>query len=422
MMRRLDSIEKVVSNHLCMGCGACAAARPDLVTMVDTETHGRRPHLLKKASRSEDQALARICPGREIRFEPANDYDRAAWGPVLEVWEGHATDPELRYRGSSGGVVSALALHGIESGAAAGVVQVKSRNDEPLLNETVISKTRDDVLAASASRYSPASPCERLADVRADGRKHVFVGKPCDVAGAVKLARDDERLRDSIGLTVSIFCAGTPSHRATKQLIQALEVNDRARIDEIRYRGEGWPGRMAVSYRENAESAPKRSSMTYAKGWGEILQKHTQWRCRMCADHLGEHADLSVGDPWYRPIGDNEHGESLIVVRTERGRQALREAVSDGHLVLERRSLATLAASQPNLERTKGAVFGRCLTVRAVGGAAPIYRGGAMHRVWLRALSPVAKLQSIGGTLKRIVRKRILRPERAVGLHIGGES
>ena len=57
---------------------------------------------------------------------------------------------------------------------------------------------------------------------------------------------------------------------------------------------------------------------------------------------------------------------------------------------------------------------------RAVGGAAPIYRGGALHRVWLRALSPVAKLQSIGGTLKRIIRKRILRPERAAGLHVGG--
>jgi coenzyme F420 hydrogenase subunit beta len=421
MMRRLDSIDKVVNRHLCMGCGACAAARPDLVTMIDTESHGRRPRLRKHASKAENQALARICPGREIRFDPANDYDSAAWGPVLQVWEGHAVDPELRFRGSSGGVVSALALHRIESGAAAGVVQVRARKDEPLLNETVISRSRDDVLAASASRYSPASPCERLADVRADGRKHIFVGKPCDVAGANKLMRKDERLRNSIGLTVSIFCAGTPSQRATKQLIQALDIHDRACIDEVRYRGEGWPGRMAVHYRETAESAPKRSSMTYAKGWGEILQKHTQWRCRMCADHLGEHADLSVGDPWYRPIGENEQGESLIVVRTERGRQALREAVASGYLVLERRSLATLAASQPNLERTKGAVFGRCLTVRAVGGVAPIYRGGALHRVWLRALSPVAKLQSIGGTLKRILKKRILRPERAVGLHVGGE-
>jgi coenzyme F420 hydrogenase subunit beta len=235
------------------------------------------------------------------------------------------------------------------------------------------------------------------------------------VAGAERLSQTDERLRKSIGLTISIFCAGTPSKTATRELIQALDIGKDARIDEVRYRGRGWPGRMSVQYRPTADASPKSASMTYAKGWGEILQKHTQWRCRMCADHIGEHADLSVGDPWYRPIGENEQGDSLIVVRTERGRQALRAAVEAGYLVLQRRSLKTLAASQPNLD-------GRCLTAKALGAAAPQYRGGALHRVWLRALSPTAKMQSLIGTIKRIFKKRILRPERALDLRVEGES
>jgi coenzyme F420 hydrogenase subunit beta len=184
MMRRHDSLQAVVDRHLCMGCGACAAARPDLVAMVDTQQHGRRPQIKAGVDPAATRSLLEVCPGREIRFRPARDYDEAAWGPVLEVWEGHALDPELRYRGSSGGVVSALALHAIESESVAGAVQVAARKDQPLLNETIISRSRADVLAASASRYSPASPCERLADVREDGRKHMFIGKPCDVAGA----------------------------------------------------------------------------------------------------------------------------------------------------------------------------------------------------------------------------------------------
>jgi coenzyme F420 hydrogenase subunit beta len=421
-MRRPETLEQVVDSHLCMGCGVCAAASPEHVTMVDTETHGRRPSISPGTTPALSRRLAEVCPGREIRFAPARNYDEAAWGPVLEVWEGHATDSELRYRGSSGGAVSALALHGIETGAAEGVVQVAARRDQPLLNETVISRSRADVLAASASRYSPASPCEKLADVRADGRPHIFVGKPCDVAGANALMQKDEQLRKSVGLTISIFCAGTPSKAATRELVQALGVDDAARIEEVRYRGKGWPGLMSVEYRTPDSPAPQSASMTYAKGWGEILQKHTQWRCRMCADHLGEHADLSIGDPWYRPIGDNEKGESLIVVRTERGRRALRAAVDAGYLAIERRSLQTLADSQPNLERTKGAVFGRCLTARAVGAAAPKYRGGALHRVWLRALTPTAKIQSLVGTIKRILRKRILRPERALDLPVRNES
>jgi coenzyme F420 hydrogenase subunit beta len=420
-MRKPDSLEQIVDRHLCMGCGTCAAARPDLVTMVDTEKHGRRPQLEPGVDPSTTRSLAKLCPGREISFVAPRNYNEAAWGPILEVWEGHAVDPELRHRGSSGGAVSALALHGIESGSAAGVVQVAARRDQPLLNETVISRSRQEILAASASRYAPASPCEKLADVRAADGKHIFVGKPCDVAGAQRLMNSDEKLRSSVGLTISIFCAGTPSTAATKELIRSLNIDDEAWIENVRYRGRGWPGRMAVRYRNAVDLPPQSASVSYEKGWGEILQKHTQWRCRLCADHLGEHADLSIGDPWYRPIGKDEQGESLIVVRTERGRRALRAAVAEGYLVVKRRSTETLAASQPNLERTKGAVFGRCLAARALGLPAPIYHGVALHRVWLRALSLLAKIQSFAGTMKRILKKRLLLPERAFDGQAGGQ-
>ena len=216
----------------------------------------------------------------------------------------------------------------------------------------------------------------------------------------------------AVGLKVSIFCAGTPSLKAAEELAQALGASDASSIEEIRYRGMGWPGRMTVRYRDAAGNL-ETASTSYEEGWGNILQKHTQWRCRMCADHLGDHADLSIGDPWYRPIPEGAAGESLVLVRTERGRRILRAAMSAGHIVMERRSIDELAASQPNLERTKGAVFARRLTAKALGIAAPVYRGAALHRIWWRALTPRAKAQSFVGTVKRIVRKRIFRAERA---------
>jgi coenzyme F420 hydrogenase subunit beta len=215
-MQRVDTIQEVVRKHLCMGCGACAAARPDIVQMVDTVAHGRRPVIANDASPAAGRELARVCPGRAIDARPpgpggTRDYSHAAWGPVLEVWEGHATDPELRFRGSSGGVVSALSLFCIEGKDYAGAVQVQARPDQPLLNEAVISRSRADVLGASASRYAPASPCERLADLRDSTQPHVFIGKPCDVAGSARLVAEQPSLAASVALTISIFCAGTPS-------------------------------------------------------------------------------------------------------------------------------------------------------------------------------------------------------------------
>lgn len=415
-MSDTPNLKQIVDQHLCMGCGACAAARPDAIKMVDTTDHGRRPVLRKGMSLEKAPDIAGICPGREIHFAPARNYDEAAWGPVLEVWEGHATDHELRFNGSSGGVISALALYCLEAGETAGAVQVRARKDQPLLNETVISKTRSDILEATASRYSPASPCEKLADVRKDGRRHLFVGKPCDVAGATRLMEKDPVLAKSVALTISIFCAGTPSTAATRELLDSMGVADDATVESVRYRGRGWPGRMTARFRQGDKEAVQSASMSYEKGWGEILQKHTQWRCRLCADHLGEHADLSIGDPWYRPIQKNEPGDSLIVVRTQRGRRMLRAAVAAGYLALESRTVKTLAASQPNLERTKGAVFARCLTSRAVGAAAPVYRGGALHKVWWRTLTPLGKVRTVLGTLKRIFIKRVTAPEGAVAL------
>ena len=418
-MGRVTTIQDVVDRHLCMGCGTCAAVRPDIVKMVDTKAHGRRPLIASDAGIEAGHALISTCPGQSIDVVNAPDpdnagsYDHVAWGPVLEVWEGYATDSELRFNGSSGGVVSALSLFCIESKDYVGAVQARARSDQPLLNETVISSSRADVLAASASRYAPASPCERLADVRESGQPHVFVGKPCDVAGAARFAAEDDDVASGIGLSISIFCAGTPSLAATRELVAHLGVEEGDEILEVRYRGRGWPGRMEVHFRSAETGLIQSASTSYDQGWGDILQKHTQWRCRLCADHIGEHADLSIGDPWYRPVAEGDPGQSLIVVRTERGKQILREAMQAGVLTLEPRTIETLAASQPNLERTKGAVFARCITSRLVGAAAPRYRGASLHRVWLRALSPTEKLKSFVGTLKRLLGKRLLRNEQA---------
>jgi coenzyme F420 hydrogenase subunit beta len=332
---------------------------------------------------------------------------------VLEVWEGYAKDPELRFNGSSGGVVSALSLFCIEHNGFEGAVQARARRDQPLLNEAVVSRTRSDILAASASRYAPASPCERLSDLRASGQPHVFVGKPCDAAGASRFAAVDGDLRSAIGLSVSIFCAGTPSVAATRELLTHLGIAQDEEVLEVRYRGRGWPGLMSVRYRSAITGDIQQASTSYETGWGEILQKHTQWRCRLCADHIGEHADLSIGDPWYRPVADGDPGQSLIVVRTERGREILHEAMQAGVLHLEARSVQTLAASQPNLERTRGAVFGRCLTAKVLGFAAPRYGGAALHKVWWRVLTPGEKFRSFAGTLKRLVTKGRLRKENA---------
>ncbi|WP_235939979.1 Coenzyme F420 hydrogenase/dehydrogenase, beta subunit C-terminal domain [Occultella kanbiaonis] len=232
----------------------------------------------------------------------------------------------------------------------------------------------------------------------------MVIGKPCDIAGVAMAAAARPALAEKVALSIGIFCAGTPSTKGTEAVIRRLNLEPRD-VTKLDYRGEGWPGRFRVRTRRG-ESA----SFSYEESWGETLQKHRQWRCMICPDHTGEFADLSIGDPWYRKLLEGEAGRSLVVVRTERGRQALLAALADGAIAGGELPLDRLPQSQPNLEGTRGAVWGRVLTMRLLRLAAPAYRGMPAFRLWWK-LPLRGKGTSLVGTWRRIAARGLRRPE-----------
>ncbi|MDY7106585.1 MAG: Coenzyme F420 hydrogenase/dehydrogenase, beta subunit C-terminal domain [Actinomycetota bacterium] len=408
MRRHIATITDVAERHLCTGCGACAYAQPDDIAMVDDLDAGRRPVVRPGAATA---VALDTCPGVGLGHPDDHgpgviDELVGAWGPVLEVWEGHATDPAIRWAGSSGGAATALALHGIEHEAMHGALHVRQRPGDPLRNEAVLGRSRDELLAGAGSRYAPASPCERLDLVAEAPSPCVVIGKPCDIAAVAKLRLHDRRLAQNVGVTIAIFCAGTPSARGTRELVERFGFAP-DEVRSVRYRGNGWPGRATVEAERDGERHEQ--SMSYAESWGSILQRHRQWRCHVCADHTGEFADLAVGDPWYRDIGPDEPGSSLILVRTRRGRELLERAVASGVLEVTPLAARRLVDAQPNLLDTRGALWGRLATLRVLGIAAPRYRNMATFPIWWSHLSPVAKLRSVTGTARRVVRKRLHR-------------
>ncbi|QGH68490.1 Coenzyme F420 hydrogenase/dehydrogenase, beta subunit C-terminal domain [Pseudactinotalea sp. HY158] len=405
--RDLSSIDGIVDAHLCTGCGVCAHLRPDALRMVDVPDVGRRPLPIAGITGAVRGEAVAACPGARLEHA-AGTLDGAPfggeWGPILALYECWSTDPAVRHRGSSGGVVSALAAHCVTSGRAVGALQVQARADRPLLNETVLNRTYDEIVGAAGSRYSPASPGERLDLVESADGPCVVVGKPCDIAGIRTAADLRPELAAKIALSIGIFCAGTPSTRATEEMVRRLQA-DPAEVTRLDYRGEGWPGRFRIRTR-----AGTARSASYEESWGEVLNKHRQWRCMICPDHTGEFADLSVGDPWYRTVREGEPGRSLVVVRTERGRAALLAALAAGAVAGSPLPMPRLPESQPSLVSTRGAVWARVLTLRLAGVAAPTYRGMPGFRPW-RRLPFRRKLASVGGTLRRIRVRGLRRPE-----------
>lgn len=414
--RRLRTVADIASWRLCMGCGGCKWACPnDAIMLRDIEGVGIRP-IVAESKCEKCGECVEVCPGIKLEHKPFPDGCinelKSSWGSVLQLWEGYAYDQKIRYAGSSGGMATALALYGLESGIA-GVLHIGVDKDIPIKNVPVYSKTKEQLLACTGSRYAPAAPCQAFDIIKEQNSKSIFIGKPCDIATLSKARGFDPELDKKVALTISIFCAGTPAFEGTYNLIEQLGAKP-GQIKELRYRGCGWPGKTVVKIKSSNEQEVR--EMTYEESWGKILSRYTQFRCRLCPDGTGEFADISCGDPWYREIKPGESGRSLVLVRTELGREVLGRAMEAGYVEMERVRPAALAASQKALLNKRQNLFGRLLGMRMMFVPTPRFKGFSLLSNW-RQISVRDKYRSVLGTIRRIVTRGWLAPVKSLNVN-----
>lgn len=420
-MRRITRIEQVAAWRLCMGCGICASVcKQGAIALVDIVDEGLRPSVdASKCAGCRD--CLRVCPGVSVVHdsfpEGCLEELRRSWGPVLDVWEGYAGDDEIRFKASSGGALTAIALYCLEEGAVDGVLHIGSDRLVPWRNVPVVSMTRDDLIARTGSRYSPAAPGAALDQIKQSQGQWLFIGKPCDVEALRKAQAMDEQLREKIALVMSFCCAGTPTTAGTFKLMEKLGVRA-GEVEHLRYRGCGWPGNATIRVKDVGEVR----EMSYQDSWGNILSRFGQTRCRLCPDPTGEFADIACGDPWYRQPEPSDPGRSLIMVRTECGRVFLRRALEAGYLIADKADPGILPRSQKALLRRRRHLFGRLLALRLIGVPTPTLRGFSLYSNW-RQLSLIEKGKTVAGTLKRAILRRWYRPvdkRRAVSADVAG--
>jgi coenzyme F420 hydrogenase subunit beta len=412
LILKISNVHDVAGCRLCLGCGACFSVCPEgKIRLVDVEDDGIRPFVEPDGCRSCGRCLE-ACPGiRAVspgqgKINGTEGLVDKRWGPFIEIWEGYAADPEVRFQGSSGGLCTALSLFCIDRGIAGGVLHIGADPEKPWKNRTVRSAVREDLLARAGSRYAPASPCEGFREIEAAKKGSVFVGKPCDVAGLRMAQAVRPQLADKTKLAIGFFCAGTPSTKGTLDLFKKYGV-DPEETSAFRYRGQGWPG-MATAEFKNGVRLPLK--LSYSDSWG-FVQKYRPFRCYLCPDLTAESADISVGDPWYRGIGESEPGRSLILVRTEVGREIFQQARYLGYVIAESADPSIILRSQSSLLGKRQAIWGRLLAMRLLGIPRPRLEGYHLFDNWL-SLPLGEKVKSILGTTRRIVQRNYFRPVR----------
>lgn len=416
--KRLWRADKIAAWRLCMGCGACQWACPMMaISLYNIVDKGIRPiideTLCKKCGKCVE-----VCPGIELTHgefpKECIEELRSGWGPILQLQEGFAVDQEIRFKGSSGGAATAIALWALEKGGFAGVLHIKVDPNDPIRNVPTFSRTRADLMLAVGSRYAPAAPCQAFGQIKQAEGPCVFIGKPCDCAALCKACQMDAELAVKVGLIVSIFCAGTPTTAGTLAILKKLKIENPGDVASFRYRGHGWPGATIAEVREENSINKKKIefrqySMSYAEAWGNILTKYGQLRCRLCPDKTGEFADISLGDPWYREIKEDP-GRSLILIRSRTGEKIWNILQRQDYLKIKPAIWSQLPASQKSIYQGRCALWGRILMMKIWMIPCPALNGFNLRYNW-KNLPLKQKIKTLLGTLRRIVRRNWMQPQ-----------
>ena len=402
-----DAIARVVAADNCSGCGACALM-DERVTMEQTLEGFNRPSMRSEPRPSTDREAQRVrlfnavCPGVAVTAPtgPAAGRD-PLFGPYVSVWKAQATSSEIRFAGSSGGVLTALGNWLLATGRTRSVVAARAVPGAPTESESVTLLQADQVRGSAGSRYAPVSTAANPDVLRGDG---AVVAKPCEAA-ALRAWQAHEGVEDG-PLLLSFFCAGVPSQLATDQLVRDLGGSPGSTV-ALRYRGNGWPGRFVAT-----DSSGREYSCSYPESWGLALGPTMQWRCKICVDGVGELADIVAGDYWETdprgyPRFEEADGYSVVIARTPRGERVLSAAITAGVIAAERVPIESLHQNQPHQAQRRATLAGRLIGVRATGRVVPTYRGFGLGRLALAA--PIRNMRAAAGSAVRQVRARRTR-------------
>ncbi len=397
------TLKRVVDGQLCSGCGACAGIS-DAVAMTSAAPGYNRPVERAPVSRETDAVIAAICPGSRVAPWPAAPATDPLWGPYRSIHTGWSTDAEVRHAGSSGGFLSSLLIHALETGLADRIVHIAMDEASPTLNRIQLSRSRAEVVDAAGSRYAPESPLAVIDAELARGGKFIFLGKPCDVSALRQLAAIDRRVAAHVPLMLSFFCAGTPSQAGTDRILKHLGA-DKERLTRFRYRGDGWPG-----YATAVEDGGRTTRMSYAASWGDILSKEVQFRCKICPDAVGGVADIACADAWYGgesgyPSFDEADGRSLVMVRTAAGEAIFNAALQAGAVAAEPLAVTEIIKMQPHQARRKRQIASRLAALAVTLQPRPVVSG---LQVAAAARQSTAKeaFKAFAGSARRIVQGR----------------
>lgn len=297
----------------CCGCGSCSiVCKKKAITMLK-DKHGFIYPMIDEEKCIDCGSCVGHCPVSST--EKKDDLDKAFYG-----WN---RDKEVRLKSSSGGVFSCLADETLKNG---GIVfgAVFQNKDKSVNYRSTDRVNLDDLRRSKYTECQTGTVYEEVKDELTKGRKVLFCGTPCHVAGLKKfLAKEYDNL-----ILCDFVCGGAASPNFLKEHLEKLENKYQSKVEKINFRDKkyGWKRMTLTVYFKNGK---KKSSLSYFdsyfNGFVEgIIKRENCFKCPFADNHYG---DITLADYWGYKQGGlqyDEAGISMVIAHTRKGEDFLK--------------------------------------------------------------------------------------------------
>lgn len=308
----------------CCGCSACVQACPKSCISFNEDEEGFCYLKVNLVDCINCGLCEKVCPviNQDSPREP------------LHIYASKNLDEDIRLKSSSGGVFTLLAEKVIEEG---GVVFGAQFNKQW---EVIHSyrETKEGLVAFRGSKYAQSRIGSSYTDAAAflkAGRKVLFSGTPCHIAGLKRFLRKNY---DNL-LTVDIVCHSVPSPKIWSLYLDAfISIKLRTKIKDsnlsiekisFREKKPSWKNySFSISGEFNGEKFKLRELQgrnLYMRGF--LSDLYTRPSCYSCPTKESKsRSDITLSDFWgienILPAFDDEAGVSLVIINSEVGATA----------------------------------------------------------------------------------------------------
>lgn len=340
---------EVKDSSLCCGCTACMSICPHDAIVMRPDEMGFVYPVVDKDKCVDCGLCEKVCTfvkGKDGLSKPLKTYGIR-----------HRDENEI-IASRSGGVFPALARKVIQEGGTV----YGAAYDEGF---RVVHKRADDVSGVDAFRGSKYVQSDmegvfpKVIEDLKSGRKVLFSGTPCQVAGLKSMI--PAALRENI-LLVDIVCHGVPSPYVWRDYLAYQEKKHGGTVESLSFRDKkyGWK-----AHKESFTIAGN----TYTDGsYTYLFYEHVMLRdsCHVCPySDVSRVGDVTLADfwGWQKSLPDfnaDDKGVSLVLCSTSHGVDAVNACLGE----LDVREVVIEDCLQPNLMRPSAAGKNRAGFVR----------------------------------------------------------